>query len=491
MKRSRLTATAALATGVLALTAACSSNGGFSSPSSGAAAATAKPNHTPITLMFGSSGPAETKAVNAAATAFTKQSGIKVQVIAASNLSQQVAQGFAGNQPPDVFYLDPLTFQSYAKDGVLDPYAPTLPNAGGFAPALKAAFTYKGQFVCAPKDASTLALYINTKDWKLAGLGAPPANWSQLKADAKKLTTAGRTGLVIDQDESGIDEFLYQNGSPVSGDLVTVNTTGKYIQMNNGDGSDIDNTYISSFSPFTEPYSFALTPQLNTLIPKTQKAENPNNGVLSVPSASLVVGRGSVITDGKASFTYQFDNLNVDGQNIGFVSAPDSDNYRKMSNIDSVFETQPFQVNPGSKIVFSDWSGFSDSSAAAKVVGDSGYVGYRIEVVDNATGSLIGTIKNVEMTASTLHGMERNAYLLSTSGISGRQVRIRVTMETNLDSAKTALIKSYSFENTALNNQTQSVSMEPVTVIKSFALSQNYPNPFPEQDVREADHHTM
>lgn len=219
MKKRRLTITL-LAVTVAAVTAACSSGGGFSSPSSGTSAS-AKPNKTPLTLMFGSSGPAETKAVDTAAAAFTKQSGIKVQVIPASDLTQQVAQGFAGNQPPDVFYLDTLTFQGYAKDGVLDPYASALSNAGDFTSALKSSFSYQGKFVCAPKDASTLALYINTQDWKQAGLGAPPANWSQLEADAKKLTTGGRTGLVVDQDNSGIDEFLYQNGGTVQ------NSTGK------------------------------------------------------------------------------------------------------------------------------------------------------------------------------------------------------------------------------------------------------------------------
>lgn len=213
MKGRRLT-TVMLSAGVLALAAACSSNGGFSSPSSSSTAG-AKPNKTPLTLMFGSSGPAETSAVQAAAAAFTKQSGIKVKVIPASNLTQQVAQGFAGNHPPDVFYLDSLTFQNYAKDGVLDPYAPTMPNATGFSPVLKETFSYQGKFICAPKDVSTDALYVNTQDWQQAGLGAPPANWSQLRADAQKLTTHGRTGLVLDNSESGIDMFLYQNGGSV------------------------------------------------------------------------------------------------------------------------------------------------------------------------------------------------------------------------------------------------------------------------------------
>ncbi|HEX3512950.1 MAG TPA: extracellular solute-binding protein [Trebonia sp.] len=226
--RSKI-AIAALAAAGLAVLSACSSSNGFgsssaSSTASGAASATA--NKSTLTLMFGSSGPAETAAVQQAAKAFTKQSGIPVQVIAASNLSQQVAQGFSGGTPPDVFYLDPLTFQSYAKDGVLDAYPSSLPNASGFASALTQAFTYKSTFTCEPKDASTLALYINTTDWQQAGLGAPPANWSQLEADAKKLTTGGRAGLTIDQTHSGIDEFFYQNGGTVT------NAAGTKVDLN-------------------------------------------------------------------------------------------------------------------------------------------------------------------------------------------------------------------------------------------------------------------
>jgi multiple sugar transport system substrate-binding protein len=217
---------AVLAAGLIALTAACSSGNGFSSSGGTTPTAAASASKTPITLMFGSSGPAETAAVQSAAKAFTKQSGIPVTVVPASNLSQQVQQGFAGNQPPDVFYLDPLTFQTYAKEGVLDAYPNSLPNANGFAPVLQDSFTYKGTFTCAPKDASTLALYINTTDWQQAGLGAPPANWSQLEADAKKLTTGGRSGLTIDQGHSGIEEFFYQNGGSI------LNSAGTQVQLN-------------------------------------------------------------------------------------------------------------------------------------------------------------------------------------------------------------------------------------------------------------------
>ncbi|MGH3420350.1 MAG: extracellular solute-binding protein [Streptosporangiaceae bacterium] len=225
--RSKIAIAALTAAGLALGAAACSSGNGFGSSASGGASgsASATANKSTLTLMFGSSGPAETAAVQAAAKAFTTQSGIPVQVIAASNLTQQVAQGFSGGTPPNVFYLDPLTFQNYAKDGVLDAYPATMPNAGDFASALSQAFTYKTTFTCEPKDASTLALYINTTDWQQAGLGAPPSNWSQLESDAKKLTTGGRAGLTIDQTHSGIDEFFYQNGGTVT------NAAGTKVQL--------------------------------------------------------------------------------------------------------------------------------------------------------------------------------------------------------------------------------------------------------------------
>jgi multiple sugar transport system substrate-binding protein len=215
MKNLRFPVSAAIAAGLLALATACAASNAGTSASGGIG----KPNHKPLTLMFGSSGPAETKAVQAAAAAYTKQSGIKVNVVVASNLTQQLAQGFAGGQPPDIFYLDPGSFQNYAKQSALDSYPPDLSNATGFYPALKASFSFHGSFVCEPKDASTLALYINTKDWQQAGLTSAdiPTNWSQLQSVATKLTTKGRTGLVLDQSHSGIDEFFYQNGGTVIG----------------------------------------------------------------------------------------------------------------------------------------------------------------------------------------------------------------------------------------------------------------------------------
>ena len=48
-------------------------------------------------------------------------------------------------------------------------------------------FTYDGEFTCAPKDFSTLALQINTKLWEEAGLTDDdiPSTWEELRSVAE------------------------------------------------------------------------------------------------------------------------------------------------------------------------------------------------------------------------------------------------------------------------------------------------------------------
>ena len=120
---------------------------------------------TTLTALIGSSGPAETFAVNNAAKAFTKQTGTPVNVVVASDLGQQLAQGFASGNPPDIFYLGNDQVATYAKAGDLA-QLDNLKNVKSFYPSLRAAYTYKGHLYAAPKDFSTLALVLNT---------APPA----------------------------------------------------------------------------------------------------------------------------------------------------------------------------------------------------------------------------------------------------------------------------------------------------------------------------
>ncbi|MDQ1422520.1 MAG: multiple sugar transport system substrate-binding protein [Acidimicrobiaceae bacterium] len=191
---------------------------------------------TTLTALIGSSGPAETYAINNAAKAFTKQTGIQVNVIVASDLGQQLAQGFASGNPPDIFNLGNDQVATYAKAGDLAPLD-NLKNVKSFYPSLRAAYTYKGHLYAAPKDFSTLALVLNTNSWKGAKLTSAdyPKTWAQLAAVAKKLTRNGQVGLCTNPEFHRLGVFMLQAGGWLvskDGKTATVNSKANLTAFN-------------------------------------------------------------------------------------------------------------------------------------------------------------------------------------------------------------------------------------------------------------------
>lgn len=216
---SRKWTAAFVAVGMVAGLAACSSGSGSTSGSS----------TKPLTILIGSSGPAETAAVQDAASAWGTKNKTKVTVTAASDLTQQLGQGFSGGNPPDLFYMSWDQFQTYASKKYLEPYAGAQSDKGNFYPALTKAFTYDNKFYCEPKDFSTLSLIINTEKWNAAGLTDAdlPTDWAGLESAAKKLTTADTVGLSFGAEYARVGVFMNQAGGSLlskDGKKVTANT---------------------------------------------------------------------------------------------------------------------------------------------------------------------------------------------------------------------------------------------------------------------------
>lgn len=210
----RLPGTAALAASALAL-AACSGGGGFDDPAPGESpgGATDAPAGE-LAVLIGSSGDAETDAVTAAVEAWSAETGVTASVTVASDLPQQLSQGFAAGDPPDVFYVSTDHLAGWAANGSLHPYGDQLANVEDFHDSLRENFTVDDQLVCAPKDFSTLALVINTDAWAEAGLGDDdvPTTWDELADVAAALTTDSRVGLSFGPEYQRIGVFMAQAG---------------------------------------------------------------------------------------------------------------------------------------------------------------------------------------------------------------------------------------------------------------------------------------
>jgi len=213
MNRTRRTAALALVLGGTLFASACGGGGGFKDESTSTAAASAK-GPVALKMLIASSGDAETNAVKAATDAWAKKTGNTVTVTVASDMNQQLAQGFASGSPADVFYMDASRFADNAKNGSLYAYADQLSDNSDFYDSLRKTFTYDGKQYCVPKDFSTLALEINTDSWTKAGLTDAdiPTTWDQLEAVSKKLTTKDQVGLGIGVGIDRLGAFMVQNG---------------------------------------------------------------------------------------------------------------------------------------------------------------------------------------------------------------------------------------------------------------------------------------
>jgi len=209
----------------LGATAAC----GGSDFDKGSSTAKQASGPAQLKVLIASSGDAETKAVTTAASAWASKSGNTVTVTAATDMAQQLSQGFSSGNPPDVFYVDAARFADYASVGALSPYADQVKDKEDFYPNLRQSFTYQNKLYCVPKDFSTLALEINSADWTKAGLtnADVPTSWQQLATVAKKLPTKDRVGLAIGDTRDRVGAFMVEAGGWVldkNGKTATADT---------------------------------------------------------------------------------------------------------------------------------------------------------------------------------------------------------------------------------------------------------------------------
>lgn len=117
MRITHRTAAVSGAVAVLLTTAACG-GGGFEDDKAGGGGQ--KTGKASLEVLIASSGDAETAFVTDTAKAWAAESGNTVEIIPAQDIAQQLSQGFAGGNPPDVFYVDAGRFADLAAAGSLE-----------------------------------------------------------------------------------------------------------------------------------------------------------------------------------------------------------------------------------------------------------------------------------------------------------------------------------------------------------------------------------
>ena len=165
-----------------------------------------------MALIVPDAGEAAAEALSKAVEAFTKETKVEVDVKPVSDVSQELARGITAEPSIDVVVLDPAQLSSYA--GSLHSWDKGAAAVKDAHPALLTSATRQGKIAAAPRDVSTLALYINTSLWSAAGLSESdyPTTWEQLDQVAAKLTSGGVVGLTLDASYARVGAFLIQGG---------------------------------------------------------------------------------------------------------------------------------------------------------------------------------------------------------------------------------------------------------------------------------------
>jgi multiple sugar transport system substrate-binding protein len=192
--RSALLATAVAAT---LLTGACGSGG--QSASGG------RPAITYWASDQGSSIAEDVKVLTPELDAFTRQTGIKVdlEVIGWNDLLNRILAAAASGQGPDVVNIGNTWSTSLQATGAFLPVSADVLNqiggTGRFLPNALAATGAPGKDpVGVPLYSLAYALYYNKAMFAAAGIANPPTTWEEFVADGKRLTNGSQWGVSVE-----------------------------------------------------------------------------------------------------------------------------------------------------------------------------------------------------------------------------------------------------------------------------------------------------
>jgi multiple sugar transport system substrate-binding protein len=151
---------------------------------------------------------------------------IKFENVPAEQAGQVLTTRIAGNNAPDVAYVNASDTADYASRGAAVDLTDYISRSDVVKPddyvdAFKTFVTYKDKMWGLPQGGETTGLFYRTDLFKEAGIDAPPKTWEEFQADAEALTDTAKDqyGYELFASESAYYWYpwLYQAG----GDLLS------------------------------------------------------------------------------------------------------------------------------------------------------------------------------------------------------------------------------------------------------------------------------
>jgi hypothetical protein len=301
-----------------------------------------------------------------------------------------------------------------------------------------------------------------------------PRFWSFGSNVASQCINLGSDGYYILFSDyiSGAYKNQFTDSRTLS-NIYTLNTTGKYVQLNNDAGGTSRTMYGMSFYTDGLPYMFD----------RSYYSIGHYYGLnKSVPGKEAQVsGRGAILSkEGAAKFYFKIEDISVEGKSVGFINVPDTVKINGINELNGYLVTEPFVLQDTSSYTFRTIYGVSDSLAALKTLGKDGAVSFKVELLDNSN-KVLSTLKDVSFSGSIPISKKFGSYKVNLKGIGKKQVRMKLTVENNMDLDLTTLDSYFTKQAQGLSGSLakyETINIDGKEIVTEYSLNQNYPNPF-------------
>jgi hypothetical protein len=189
--------------------------------------------------------------------------------------------------------------------------------------------------------------------------------------------------------------------------------------------------------------------------------------------------REGILYDTLAQFYYSIGDVTVNNIPIEFIEIPDSLRFLSLGTLNQYLESKPFLLTNSSVFIYGVRYGLTDSTAAIAALENGKFINYKVELVDNNTGEVIGVYDQVNYNSSNVFQYRNIGYQVQTNGIGERMVKLRLVIHTNTDFSMNASTR-YAFGNSLYKRDRQLIRIgyDGKSVVTDYTLSQNFPNPF-------------
>jgi hypothetical protein len=252
-------------------------------------------------------------------------------------------------------------------------------------------------------------------------------------------------------------------------DVQNLSHNGKQNQASNG--TNLENIKGTIFSTTSSPFMLSLS---TTNFNQQFIGGGINKGGDLI---ELSYGREGVIYKNGVEFLFNIGDIIVGDSVIKFIEQPDTILYSSAEELNSVVKTVPFYLSTSTEFYFTDFYYVLNDSLADTALTANDMVNFKVELVKEQTGQVVGTFDNITYTKEYLDKYANVSYQVNCSNISPGDYYLRLV--TTVEGSSEYFLGNVQNSGEGLDKRKYTrINFDGTTLPVTYSLEQNYPNPF-------------